>query len=278
MRGKLILFVAFIALVALVIGVRKWLGPVAIEELSAEDFQAAEAMFASVLAGQAPATGELQRLGFITRQATPPQQATIIKEPKRSDRGHGRYVVRPVDEAPGALLVSAPHHKTDRHTGTLAEQLQTSPAVAAAAASSAPRSRGDIAHLERHAFTAFATAFAKVHPDGRIIQLHGFDQAGRKSAAAKNADVIISSGSEQPTAAVRAIRACLDRQLPAFRIALFPDDVMELGATTNAQGQALRRNGDDLFVHIELSLRLREALVGDAALRGRFGECLGTAA
>jgi len=48
----------------------------------------------------------------------------------------------------------------------------------------------------------------------------------------------------------------------------FPDDTLELGATTNVQGAAVRRSGGR-FLHIEMDETLRRDLNSDASLRDR---------
>ena len=45
---------------------------------------------------------------------------------------------------------------------------------------------------------------------------------------------------------------------------LFPVDCNELGATSNVQGKRLRSAGHSGFLHLEMSLRLREGLRRDA--------------
>ena len=66
------------------------------------------------------------------------------------------------------------------------------------------------------------------------------------------------------------------QEFPGRTIAVFPDDVDDLGATTNSQGRALRA-GAHRFLHIEMNASLRTALRRRATDRGRFIAGLGKA-
>ena len=56
----------------------------------------------------------------------------------------------------------------------------------------------DMAHLSRIYWQVVTEVFARQYGDGKIIQLHGFAQSKRKSAAARDSDVIISAGHRNP--------------------------------------------------------------------------------
>jgi hypothetical protein len=67
----------------------------------------------------------------------------------------------------------------------------------------------------------------------------------------------------------RSVRDGLRRLLPGRTIAIYPDDVDDLGATTNSQGRAIRAAGGR-FLHIEMAASLRTSLRRRAGDRGRY--------
>lgn len=248
---------------------------------SAADARIAQDRFAALLADPADRTdpGLLPHGLVATRLAEPP--ALALLEPDGACRGQGTYLLR---TGPGNMPIAlvAPHRGADRDTGPLARLLFEELPFAAAAWNSAPRkggdgdcsSSGDIARLPTHYLTAFSLAFADRHPNGRIVQLHGFDQSLRQGQAGQEADAIVSDGSRQPSRQLLDLADCLSRAFTDRRIAVFPIDSEELGATGNAQGRALRQAGYRGFAHLELSAGFRRDLVADSALRRRFAECL----
>ncbi|WP_324261624.1 hypothetical protein U4960_00110 [Altererythrobacter sp. H2] len=191
-------------------------------------------------------------------------------------------MIRSKELAGPPLLISAPHRRADRLTGALTLRLFNELGAAAAAWNSVHRRAGesncegttDLARLRRNPFTAFSLAFAAAYPKGRVVQIHGFDPDRRVSTAGRNADLILSSGSETATPAVRAIARCVRDDLPDWQVAVFPNDVRELGARKNAQGRQLRATGFHGFVHVELAYHFRVQLMENEELRGRFGNCL----
>lgn len=252
-------------------------------ELSLADMDSARAAFGALLNGELPDAEPLanrNRMGLIVRQVDRPFRGTIIEERPGKAHGQGVYLIRDAAQRPYPMLVTAPHRGADRYTGPLAAAVFAETDASAAAWNSAPRGRGgnssglDLAQHERHLFTAFATAFAEVHPNGKIIQLHGFDPAKRQTESGRRADVVLSSGTERPSLLIQFIGGCLSDSLPGYNVRVFPTEVSELGALNNAQARALHKLGHDVFVHVELSLRLREALIESSELRSAFGECL----
>ena len=107
----------------------------------------------------------------------------------------------------------------------------------------------------------------------RVVQLHGFSNAQRKTRAGAEAAVIVSGGSRWITPSADAVARCLAEFVDG-PVALFPRDVTELGATTNLHGKILRRHGHEGFVHIELNLATRRWLLDDTARLQRFAGCL----
>ncbi|NTZ43986.1 hypothetical protein G7A66_13025 [Altererythrobacter sp. SALINAS58] len=246
-------------------------------ELDAHAYRRAQADFTGLMIGRSDQAPE----GFRTGEAEGLLSAAVVQELKGQCRGGGTYLVRK-SAAPGPpLLIAAPHRRADRLTGTLTLRLFQETGAAAAAwnsvhrrAKSECRGTTDLARLRSHPFTAFAAAFANTHPNGRVVQIHGFDPARRISAAGRRSAVILSSGSEEITPAVSAVTNCLRRAMPNHRTSAFPIDVRELGARKNAQGQALRALDFPGFVHVELAYHLRKELMNDENLRKLFGKCL----
>jgi hypothetical protein len=280
-RLILILFAMAIATITLAALFRPFKDTSGFDVPSHAEAIAAQAMFASALTpGAIKAQPQSYALGFSAATLTDDKDAIAFTETGGNCRGRGGYIIRTKNNA-FPVAVTAPHRGSDLHTGTIVQALFAENNFAAAAWNSAPRRQtkncqhgGDVARMPTHYFTSFALAFAKTHPGGRIIQLHGFDGTARRSGAARSADIIISDGSRLPSDKLLNLADCLSRNLPELNTAVFPYDSDELGATSNAQGRALRAAGFDGFTHIELNAGLRLKLVNDNALRARFAGCL----
>ncbi len=202
----------------------------------------------------------------------------LLRERKDARYGRGIYAFR---EDGGAIALQAPHSRSDRSTGSIAARLIAERRFAAAAWNSLPRreknkvpgSGADLAHLDDTWMMAFSRAFAGVYPEGRIVQLHGYSAAKRRTARARELDAIVSAGHVRPSLAATDITHCLqDRGVAAA--GLYPIEVRELGGTTNRIGQALRAAGFFGFVHLEMSKSLRSSLLEHADRRKAFGRCL----
>ncbi|NNC60268.1 MAG: hypothetical protein HKO05_09790 [Erythrobacter sp.] len=250
----------------------------------ASDLAASEALFDRALDGGTAATQQRysQPAGLTVLPMDQLWQGTLLKEPDGQCEGLGIYLVREPHTAV-SLALTAPHRGADLHTGTLAAQLFTESNAAAAAWNSAPRrptsdcpSAIDLARAGDHPFTIFALAFAKRHPQGRIVQLHGFDRARRRDAASSEASIIVSNGTSSPDKRLLDLADCLSLAFNPLPVRVFPLETSELGALSNAQGSALRDAGFDGFVHLEMAVDLRLALTRDAQLRAKLLGCLVT--
>ncbi len=131
-----------------------------------------------------------------------------------------------------------------------------------------------MAHLENTVFQAFGRAFAKQYSTGTIVQLHGFAQGKRKTATGKIADMILSATTRSPSQRVLDIGECLKSQITGFVVRIYPNEISELGGTTNSNAKDLRERGFNSFRHIELSKPLREELRNDKAVRQKLSTCL----
>lgn len=243
--------------------------------------RAAERLFSSAMAGNGEhdLATEAASIGLEVLPGGDDWDGVRIAEPEGACEGRGIYLSR--NDASVPLALTAPHRGADRHTGTLAAQLFLETGAAAAAWNSAPRNPTagcpaalDLAKAPQHPFTAFALAFADRHPQGRIVQLHGFDRDKRGDEPGRSAGIIVSNGTTEPEPALLDLADCLSVALAPWPVRVFPYETQELGALTNAQGEALRGAGFSGFVHLEMAADLRGELVEDPVLRAKLAGCL----
>ncbi|MEO5696026.1 MAG: hypothetical protein ABIQ60_02695 [Burkholderiaceae bacterium] len=242
---------------------------------SAEELAATRELFVRLLRGEGAAALERQaRLGGWTLRTG--NQAggtiTVVSEPPTTARGRGLYAFF----SRGRHALQAPHVPTDGLTGEILLRFSADGLPRALAWNTVPRSSADLAHLENTDFVRFALAFAEVHPGEKIMQLHGFDTARRKSAAAAESGAIVSAAHANPSRELRLAVQCLRGKLEPST-SLYGVDVRELGGTTNSIGRALRAAGHDNFIHVEMALALRKRLMADAGQRSAWFSCLGDA-
>lgn len=228
----------------------------------------------------------LRALGFALEVLRLGDEAlAVVREAPGAATGKGLYVVRRPANGIAPVALQAPHRFFDEDTGTIAARLLAEELrFAAAAWNTVPRHYddaatgrrvdSDLAHAPVSHLNAFTRAFARAHPGGLVAQLHGFDQGRRRSASGAEADMIASGGTDTPGRQVRARVACLRMATP-WKVLLFPEDVRELGGTTNTNAAALRTLGGQAeFLHLEMARDLRRDLVRQPALRARLAECL----
>lgn len=236
----------------------------------------AERLFRLLAAGTAP-IDVIEEIYALALEIEDTGEFVIVSEREDARRGRGFFVFR--RHGRGDVL-HIPHGFFDEMTRDIGLALFTDGRFAAAAWNTVPRHyerdgariNADLAHLPDSWFTAFARATAHTWPHGRSLQIHGFDPAKRRSPAGADSALILSDTTEAPPPALRAVRDCLARRLDR-RVALYPQDVRELGGTTNIQAQTLREAGYRGFLHIELDPTLRRALRDTPAARTAFLAC-----
>lgn len=204
-------------------------------------------------------------------------------EPPGEVRGAGAYVFR-VGAGPRIadppVVLQAPHAYFDHGTGRVAVGMffgaRDGPRARALFVNTVqryrrgepdPQSPADVCHRPEHLFTRATLRAVEALGGGRIIQLHGFEDAG----VSRDVDVILSAGAKTPAppalgAAAARVRAVFDG------VRLYPDQIDLLGGTTNAQARALA--GRAGFVHVELSPAARAALRRSPPLRHRLAAAL----
>lgn len=241
------------------------------------EVERAEALFLRLAQGAAPA-GLAAEARSLALEIESIGSLLIIREEENAKRGRGFFVFRR-DARSDILLV--PHGFKDEMTRDIGVSLFNQGSFSAAAWNTVPRYYerngirvdADMAHLPGTWFTAFALAAARVWPSGQTLQIHGFEQGKRKSAAAAAADLILSNGTRTPGPQLRRQQQCLSSGL-AHAIRLYSESFRELGGTTNVQGTALRARGYQGFVHIEMSRSLRLALRDDEATHATLLRCM----
>lgn len=200
-------------------------------------------------------------------------------------RGGGAYVVRPGphQDARPEILLQAPHAFFDRGTGDIAAALFFGPAgrgrARALFANTAYRypelgsipeegehSPADLAHITEHAFHLATERLAQDIGALVVIQLHGFAERPARPT------FILSSGRDQAAPLLLELAQALADIFDGVH--RYPQDIDELGATTNVQGRMLAQYPLAHFLHIEISAQTRRRLRDSPALLARFADAV----
>ncbi len=251
------------------------------EAPSAATVDDAQQVFAALLADELPVE-DIAAVGLVRRRVTLSEAAGLaVADPVTDVEGRGFYLIRDRRVADAPVFLQAPHRFKDLDTGAIAAALAVTGAFRMSAWNTVPRwapndrsdRRADLAHRDVSHFNAATAAFAAAHPDGVVVQLHGFAVGKRRTSAGRSADVIVSSGRRSLSGPAEHVRDCLRSRLSVV-VRGYGDDVHELGATTNRNAAMLRAQGFKRFVHVELARALRRSLLEDAAQRARLRQCL----
>jgi hypothetical protein len=206
-------------------------------------------------------------LGFEIERIEP---FLIIKEKQSDQTGKGVYIFN--TSKPSQVIIEIPHRPSDLHTATIAIKLMEEEPFLAAALNTVHRKKANFTAEVMTYFNAFTEAFGKVHPQGNIIQLHGFDGKSHEELHGTIPDLILSAGTESPPPLLYQYGDCL-RKLP-LKVLLFPRDIKILGATKNINAKNFRHSGSKgLFLHLEMSTTLRKKLRNNKDFRKTFFKC-----
>ncbi len=247
-------------------------GAVAYEELEPDLQPALSVVFRDLFLGhpaQDPAVAPpaLLRAGL---EAERRDGIWAVGDSTGTGRGQGIFLVRPGASRP--WLLSAPHAAgDDLLTGEIALAWFTRTGAAGGAWAVARRREGDLARETTSAFHAFHLGFAAAHPEGLVVQLHGFAREKRRTEAARRSQAILSSGTSPSPEWLHAVAACMEREL-GVRVSVYPEEVSELGGTTNAQARELSAAGAR-FLHLEASLELRRRLLDEPETADGVAAC-----
>ena len=199
----------------------------------------------------------------------------LIEERQLADgstpRGWGLYVIRP--DAGSDVVVQVPHPSADVNTEDLGVEVFRESRAAALLVAGTHRENcmdpdvgnddcadsdyascpADVAHREPSAFQAVHEAL--VDEGLTVLQLHGFRVGEGDEHRAQYAEVIVSSGSTEPTRTARALSRSLSSE--GLDACLFPEPVRcpGLGGTQNLQAHT---SPDHRFVHVEVRDDLRK--------------------
>jgi len=217
------------------------------------------------------------------------RRSWVIREPDDDRRGAGAYLVRAEPPVGATILLEAPHAYFDVGTGPIAARMFLAGDAPAALRGlftntlhryqQAPGIRerrddnpADVGHSEVHAFQA-ATGAAIDGGAAAIVQLHGFE--AREDAATAAAGAVVSAGRrDASTPASTRVAAAVATALGVV-VLRYPEEIRELGATTNVQGRLANARGVD-FVHVELAADVRDRL-RDPLACARLAGALATA-
>lgn len=258
-----------------------WREPTAREAAAAGGL--VRALIAAAPSGQvtAEAAAEAAAVGMaFARWRVGDQELLALLETER--RGAGAWIAR-VGAAPGELMIQAPHPYYDVDTGRIALALwlegrmpglfSTSTLQRYTDASGERRrpapgldAPADPCHNPAHLLHVGTLAAMEAIPGLRVAQIHGFGGGDGPDDPPPGTAAVVSGGErDAPTPWATAAAAAL-RPVLGEAVRLYPVDIRLLGATTNVQGLALRRQGDR-FLHIELSRAARDRLRDDPGLR-----------
>lgn len=221
-----------------------------------------------------------QSIGFeMQRISDSGEDYVVLREHENRREGRGFYIIRTGKSDP--TLLQAPHSFKDEHTREIVYQLMLNSHFKAAVWNTVPRRYldngvqidADMAHLKQTYFVSFSRAFVKSHNESRVIQIHGFANEKRNSAAGWGADMVLSSGVAQPSSSLLKMAKCLKNKF-VQNVLIYPTEVRELGGTTNSIGDALRQMGHSEFMHIEMSAKMRQLALSDSTFPTRFLGCL----
>ncbi|MGM0416170.1 MAG: hypothetical protein ACQEQK_04375 [Thermodesulfobacteriota bacterium] len=249
------------------------------QEVSSAECHALEFLLPKMLEG-ALLPEDIEFLGRLGWNWTPLADGRFILHEQQHMRfGRGLYLFDP--EVDNSLFLQLPHSIYDLDTGDIGLKLAQHRGFKIIGWNTLQRyshADADLAHRTGTPFHAMTLAFIRHTFNGRVVQIHGFSSSKRTTAAGKSAEIILSTGSSTAcTPGISQLQECLRENLGLSEpegIACYPEDIQELGATTNDQGQHLRRLGQNHFWHIELNRHVRRLLLRDNNMLHDLHECI----
>jgi hypothetical protein len=125
----------------------------------------------------------------------------------------------------------------------------------------------DVTWVTNSYFQLFTTEYLERYAGATIVQLHNF---ANETLEQDGIGVVLSSGTEAPSDQLLTLYASLQAELVETKVALYPFDTDEFGATLNAQGRWMRENLRGSFLHLELSSDFLVQLVADKTTRNHW--------
>ena len=197
------------------------------------------------------------------------QRIWLLRELPSHEMGRGFYAFRPAATMP--VILEAPHSFADRNTRRLTAQLFMESPCAAAVWNTLHRKVVDTAHADSCFLNAFTRAFLRVRrEDATICQLHGFAREKRTTRAGRTSDIIVSNGSKFNEFWLYRTVLSWRKMCPETVVRLYPDEVSELGATTNRQARLVREIGVGRFLHLEMSAEYRASLIDSPTMQSEL--------
>lgn len=196
----------------------------------------------------------------------------VLREVEEEKLGRGITVIRRSDSAP--VMLQAPHSFFDVDTDEISLALYLNSRCRVCFWNSVHRRVADLADEENSLLNALTAAFAEDFPNGRTVQLHGFYDDPQRPRFGRPIGLIISQGTDEPTSEFLTLAHAVRRQCDPFETAIYPVDVRQLGGTLNQQRAVLLEEGNENFVHLEMSRSFRSAVLEDGDLQGRLGRAL----
>ncbi|MEQ3514936.1 hypothetical protein ABMY35_16565 [Pseudoalteromonas sp. BZB3] len=174
-----------------------------------------------------------------------------------------------------ACIISIPHRFFDTHTYTIGEQIYNKHCQLMLAnthhrhSDSLDKQSMDYSKRRDNLHNSAILAFQSIHPNAKILQLHGFNQSKRKSDNGRQADFIISQG-RKGNVIKQQLTLCLSKI--SKNSYFYPELIQELGGTKNILHKL--NLAPFSFIHIEISKPMRKRLVKEQHTMSQFSECI----
>ncbi len=205
----------------------------------------------------------------------------------KSKRELGWGELRINKQQTNGVFLQVPHRFYDTHTAKIGYQWFKSDKIQTLMLNTVHRYSGereahnenptDFAHSPRNPMVAASRAWAMLNNQFLIIQLHGFTNEKRKDQAARNADVILSTGPTLNASGyeqLMSLKNCLRTTLNLKAI-VYPNETRDLGGTENVIVQSLNDLGfQEHFLHIELNYETRQSLATHNTQANTFLDCV----